>query len=167
LAQDEGASGGLSIDRSFDSFDVRRRENIAAAVAMARKSIAVETKAEVPEEWKRKADGDVLEGVVALPDHKKQRKEWACALRKLLSPPDMLHEDGTIKQVRRARPRGTLPLPPSLSLCLILVLTPPLYTHTRTHARTHTHCCSGLLQAQEGCDTPASSLGGGREEEVD
>ncbi|QDZ24136.1 hypothetical protein A3770_12p66540 [Chloropicon primus] len=66
---------------------------------MARKSIAVETKAEVPEEWKRKADGDVLEGVVALPDHKKQRKEWACALRKLLSPPDMLHEDGTIKQV--------------------------------------------------------------------
>jgi hypothetical protein len=33
-----------------------------------------------------------------LPCHKRQRKEWAARLRKILSPPGMLNEDCTIKQ---------------------------------------------------------------------
>jgi len=41
---------------------------------------------------------DVAAHFLPLPDHKKQKTEWAARLRQILSPPDMLNEDGTIKQ---------------------------------------------------------------------
>ncbi len=41
---------------------------------------------------------DVAAHFLPLPDHKKQKTEWAARLRQVLSPPDMLNDDGTIKQ---------------------------------------------------------------------
>jgi len=65
----------------------------AQAIEVARKPVGEggteKRKAEVDE------DGAA---VLPLPDHKKQRKEWAARLRQLLSPPGMLNEDGTIDQ---------------------------------------------------------------------
>lgn len=46
---------------------------------------------------KRGAAEEAL-AVAPLPDHKKQRKEWAARMRQILSPPGMLNEEGTIKQ---------------------------------------------------------------------
>lgn len=69
---------------------------------------------------KRGAAEEAL-AVAPLPDHKKQRKEWAARMRQILSPPGMLNEEGTIKQVRsRAR------LAREAALVRARRLTPPL-----------------------------------------
>ena len=39
-----------------------------------------------------------LSEFLPLPDHKKQRQEWAAAMRQLFSPPEMNNKDGTINQ---------------------------------------------------------------------
>ena len=49
---------------------------------------------------KRKGAPTEVPELLPLPDHKKQRKEWAKRLRQILSPPGMLNEDGSIRQVR-------------------------------------------------------------------
>ena len=39
-----------------------------------------------------------VESLLPLPDHKKQKDEWAARMRQIFSPPRMLNDDGTVKQ---------------------------------------------------------------------